>query len=373
MLGIVGVAIFWLGQWTSTKPATGANSKITPYRPLRPLAGVESRKTKPAARPDEMVRNKAAVDRIAAEKARLMTAGERLGLVKQAMMLKDVSQQADVLCGLISVLPKEEMADVSAVLFDSMNKGNPWSQNTWDGLWLRWGQVDPGGCLANLETTIGYRTSADAQNFIKGWLESDPQAALAWAKQPTSAVKEAIAAAFAISQNCKGDLQQLAAEISSLSPDSATVKECMVNYYDLALLAGNSPSPAVIYDELPPALRAVAWPVTMERLSHLDAQMAADWLGQHQNDPGLDYRATADLVRYMAQDDPAGVAKWTSQFPVFSTNGTDANHEHPALIAVSQWLQSDPGAAKTWLQQQPSTAPWVVRFLPQSEETDARN
>ena len=103
------------------------------------------------------------------------------------------------------------------------------------------------------------------------------------------------------------------------------------------------------------------------------AQMAADWLGQHQNDPGLDYRATADLVQYMAQDDPAGVAKWTSQFPVFSTNGTDANHEHPALIAVSQWLQSDPGAAKTWLQQQPSTAPWVVRFLPQSEETDARN
>ncbi len=332
---------------------------------------MESRSIKPNARPDEMARNKAAVDRIAADKARLMTRGERLALVNQAMMLSDVSQQADLLCGLISVLPKEEMADVSTALFASMNKGNPWSQNTWDGLWVRWGQVDPEGCLANLGTTIGYRIPSDAQNFMKGWLENDPQGALAWAKQPTTTFQEAAAAAFAISQNCKGDLHQLAAEISSLSSTSATVKECMVNYYDLALLAGNSPSPSVIYDELPPALRPVAWPVTMERLSHLDAQKAADWLDQHQNDPGLDYRATADLVRYMAQGDPAGVAKWTSQFPVSSTNTADANSEHPALIAVSQWLQSDPVAAKAWLQQQPTNTPWVAHFLPRSGESEA--
>ena len=373
LLGITGIAIFWLGQLTSTKPAPKADAKVAHYRPARPLAGIDSRKAKPPAHPNVEPRNKVATDRAAADKARLMTPEERVALVKQAMMLTDVGQQADLLCGLISVLPKEEMADVSTVLFQSMNSGNPWSQDTWDSLWVRWGQVDPQGCLANLETMIGYRIPSDAKNFMKGWMESDSQAALAWAKQPTTSVKEAMAAACAISQNCKGDLHQLAADISSLPADSATVRECLLNYYDLALVAGNGSSPAVVYDELPKSLQQAAWPVTMDRLSHIDAQQAADWLNEHLHDPGLDYRATADLVRYMAQDDPEGVAKWTAQFPVSASDTADGSPEHPAMIAVSQWLASDPAAAKAWLLQQPSSAPWVARFLSRSGEYENRH
>ncbi len=369
LLGIAGVGVFWLGQWTSSTPAAEAGAKIAPYRPTRPYSRPDSRRIKSPAPLNTEPRNKAATDHAAADKARLMTPEERIALVKQAMMLTDVSQQADLLCGLISVLPKEEMTDVSTVLFTSMNSGNPWSQDTWDSLWVRWGQVDPQGCLANLETMIGYRIPSDAKNFMKGWMESDPQAALAWAKQPTTSVKEAMAAACAISQNCKGDLHQLAADISALPAGSATVRECLLNYYDLALVAGNGSSPAAVYDELPHALQQAAWPVTMDRLSHIDAQQAADWLNEHLHDPGLDYRATADLVRYMAQDDPAGVAKWTAQFPVSATNSADGSPEHPAMIAVSQWLGSDPAAAMAWLRQQPRSAPWVARFLPQTAES----
>jgi hypothetical protein len=262
IVGALGLSIFLLGRWTSdigkgeAKPSAGEHAKSPGNQP--PWA------TRSAARADAApLVKKLSIDQAAVAKARKMTPEERLALATQAMMVTDVSQQGKILCGLIPALTKEEMVGVNTLLYESMMRGNPWSQDTWDSLWVRWGQVDPAGCLANAGKPIAFGTRADGQNFMKGWLESDPSAALAWAKKPITNPQHAAAAAYAISQNTNGDLTQMAKVISSLPADGMTRRESLVHYFDTAILTEKDASPAKIYDGLPAVLRSSAWPVAM--------------------------------------------------------------------------------------------------------------
>ncbi len=369
MVGALGLGIFLLGRWTSdigkgeVKPSAGELAKSFGNQP--PWA------TRSAARADAApLVKKLTLDQAAVAKARKMTPEERLALATQAMMLTDVSQQGKILCGLIPALTKEEMTEVNTRLYDSMMRGNPWSQDTWDSLWVRWGQVDPAACLAKSGTPIAFATRADGQNFMKGWLESDPIAALAWAKQSISNPQHAAAAAYAISQNANGDLNQMAKVISALPADSMTRRESLVNYFDAAILAEKGASPATIYDGLPATLRSAAWPVAMERLSQGDPEEAKKWLGQHLNDPGRDYFATGRLVAGMARNDPASTAEWASKLPINPPKNSGEPEFHPAFIAVGQWLDKDRAAAKAWLQRQPSGTPWATYFLPKLAAQD---
>jgi hypothetical protein len=199
---------------------------------------------------------------------------------------------------------------------------------------------------------------------MAGWLETQPEAALAWAHQAKGDFREATAAAYAITSSAQGDLKKMESGMLAVAGDKLTIQACFGDYFDLATSTGDKPQPSAVYEQLDPALRPAAWPEVVTRLAYSDPETAAAWLKQHANDPGHDEQATYNLVIQLAGKDPAGTAKWASELPV-ATTGDGANGlPHPAAQAVGQWLQQDPEAAHAWLLTQPADAPWVAPFKP---------
>ena len=60
------------------------------------------------------------------------------------------------------------------------------------------------------------------------------------------------------------------------------------------------------------------------------------------------------MVFDLSRKDAEGTAKWAAGLPVIE--GPDP---HPAVIAISQWLRSNPAEAKAWIATLPQDSPWA--------------
>lgn len=301
------------------------------------------------------------------EKAGLLSPDQRITLMKKAAVLADPGRQAEVLCGLISAMTPDELTETTKALLDAQRRGNGWSQAVWNSLWTRWGNVDPAACLALSAKGAAMNTSEDYRYLMSGWLDTDPQAALAWAMQPGHDSQTAAAAAFAITRSAKGDLKQMESAILAISGNEATAKACLHDYFDLAISSDHPRTPAALYDEIAPSLRAAAWPVVLERLAYTDPQEAAAWLGEHAADPGRDYQVAYRLVESLSRIDPEGTAAWAVGLPLSDISNGDPLEAHPARIAITAWLSRDRAAARAWILSQPEGIPWISHFRSQFE------
>ena len=368
-VALIGLAAFLMGRGKPGEPAGHASAETTARS-----SPAEVRPTPPPAPaiPDARAKLKARVgtDVLTAEKAALLTSGERIELLQKAALLADPEKQADILCGLISAMTQDELTEATKTLLVAQRRGNSWSQEVWNTLWTQWGRVNAEACLALSKTgerypgwngLNGLNTPNDYRCLMAGWLEAQPEAAMAWAREAKDNLREATAAAFAITSSAKGDLKQMESAILAITGDKLTTQACFRDYFDLATSTGDKPLPSVVYDQLDPALRAAAWPEVVERLSYSDFDTATSWLKQHGNDPGHDDQATYALVGTLAEKNPAGTTKWASELPVTTGDGA-SGLPHPAVLAVQRWLEQDREAANAWLLTQPADVPWVTAF-----------
>lgn len=367
-VALIGLAAFLMGRGKSGDPMASA---VKETAASSSPANVKATSQGPPA-PDARVKVKPRVgtDVLSPEKAAQLTSEERIALLKKAALLADPEKQADILCGLISAMDQGELTDAARILLDAQRRGNSWSQEVWNTLWTQWGRVNAEACLALSKTgehypgwngLNGLNTPNDYRCLMAGWLETQPEAAMAWASQAKDNLREATAAAFAVTSSAKGDLKQMESAILAISADKLTAQACFKDYFDLATSTGDKPQPSAIYDQLDPALRPAAWPEVAERLAYSDAKSAAAWLKQHATDPGHDEQATYAVVGSFAQKDPAGTAKWASELP--ATTSDSANRlPHPAVMAIELWMRQDQEAANAWLLTQPDGAPWMAPF-----------
>ncbi len=351
-LGVLAVAAAFLaGRWTAPgESKVGFPAENGMQTSNRTRERIEPRPTalKSAAE------RSAGMNRYSEQTARRMTSKQRLDLLGKGALVYDGGKQAEMLCGVINALTKEEMQTAMDLLAQAQDGGNACAQIVWDTLWKQWGRVDPVACIKYLNATPNSKSRSDARHVMEGWLETDADAALAWAKDAKNTRLDAAAAAMAMTWNSGGDLKQLGEAILSRPPGDKAARDCMWDYFDLASLSKDSPTAGRIYDDLPPGLKEAAWPVTLQRLTYTDPQSAKDWLQQHANEPGHSYLEAGRLVYDLSRKDPEGTAKWAAGLPIVL--GQD---QHPASIAISRWMQSDPQAAKAWLATLPQDSPWA--------------
>jgi hypothetical protein len=348
------ITAFLLGRWTApaadnTKNEATDNGKLS--RIQRPRGESASAPVKSAAE------RSAGMNRYSEQSARRMTSQQRLDLLGKGALVFDSNKQAEMLCGVINALTKEEMQEAMRLLAEAQDGGNACAQVVWDTLWKQWGRVDPVECVKYINETSGTKSRTDARHVMEGWLEANPEAALAWAKDAKNTRLDGAAAAMAMTWNAGGDLKQLEEAILARPPGDMAAKDCLWDYFDLSSLATDSPTAAQVYEKLPPALQESAWSVTLQRLTYTDPQAGKDWLEQHAGDPGHNYQETQRLVFGLSRQDAEGTAKWAARLPV-----TDGPGPHPAAIAIGQWLRSDPPAAKAWIATLPADSPWAGTF-----------
>ena len=275
-------------------------------------------------------------------------------MVRKGALISDGLKQEAFLRGVLPSLSKDELGHAIALLGKAQDRGNFCAQGVWDEVWRQSGRVNAEGCLS----TFAKNTSrGDCRHLMEGWLEADPEGALAWAKTPKSSPPEVAAAAYALTHEAGGDASKLLSTISSLPTDAAVTKECLKDYFDLADLTGQTQGTASTYDQLPPTLKPQAWETTMQRLIYTDPQLAVDWLASHVNDAGRNYRPTAPLFVELAKDDPAGAAAWAAKLP-----DEPNDSYHPGQIVYSTWIRKDSTAAKAWLDTIPLSTAWAYRF-----------
>jgi hypothetical protein len=365
LIVLTGAAAFLIGSRTSGG-SDGArsgnletNTRTSPARAVaRATPTADDRSTRKPQTGSHALSN---------EEAGLLSPDQRVALMKKAAVLADPGRQAEVLCWLISAMTPDELTETTKALLDAQRRGNGWSQAVWNSLWTRWGNVDPAACLALSAKGMGMNTSEDYRYLMSGWLDADPQAALAWAMQPGHDPQAAAAAAFAITRSAKGDLKQMESAILAVSGNEATAKACLHDYFDLAISSDNPRTPAALYDEIDPSLRAAAWPVVLERLAYTDPQEAAAWLGKHAADPGQDYRVAYRLIESLSRMDPEGTAEWAVGLPLSNISNGEPVDAHPAGIAIHAWISRDRAAAGKWILSQPEGIPWVSYFRSQFE------
>lgn len=353
----IGAAAFLMGRWNA-REAAGRDGRSLDAGPI----SVRERPSRPVRDAGEVAGplTTAVCGGISAEKAARLSSAERMALLVNGAMVYNSGNQTAVLCDLISTFSKEEIREAARLFSEVEKRGNFQTREVWDSLWKQWGRVDPVGCLASAGRDAIARSSGDARNVMAGWLETDAAGALAWAKGPKRGQLEAAAAAFAITQSTNGDINRLDSAIRALPSDGLTRQECLEDYFDLASLAGEDQSVPAIYDQLDPSLRAVAWPVAMQRLTYGDPQEAVSWLQNHAGDPGRDYGVVERLIDELAEKDPAGTLKWAVELPAPLIGDPFAEQSHPALMVMRKWQQQDPAAAAAWLKTQPPDAPWAL-------------
>ncbi|WP_193213102.1 hypothetical protein [Luteolibacter marinus] len=276
--------------------------------------------------------------------------------MKKAALLSDPNRQEDVLCGLVSVMTREELEESVETLRQAMGRGNTWSQEVWDTVWSQWGKVDPHACLDLAEKGGALFTSNDCRCFMAGWMETDPEGALQWAREPGKDSRGQAAAAYALIQDTGGDLDKVGNAMALFSGEDGTARAGWHDFFDLAIARDTSNSPGVVYESMTPELQAKAWPVVLDRLAYTDPDEAATWLEEHAADPGGVYQWNRFLA-VMAIRDPAAMAEWASRLPTVSNSGEPIPGTHPLQIAWSQWVSSDPGAAKAWIESRPDGDP----------------
>ncbi len=366
LIAIVGIGAFIAGNRTldGSKEA-GTSSPDSGTRSADPRAGVRSTAS------DREDRTPTGRGELSSDDARRLTPEERIALLNKAALLADPEKQANIICGLISAMSKDELGSTTEALLEIQSRGNAWSQAVWNSLWTQWGRIDPQTCLELSAHGSGLNTGADYRCLMSGWLETDPGAALEWANRPGLNDRESIAAAFAISHDAGTDLGRLQSAILAIPDNPATARAALHDYFDLALASGEDPALSAVYDRMDPALRQVAWPVMMQRLAYTDPEQAVAWLRDHATDPGRDYRSIERVLLPMAVTDPAGMVSWASRLPVPKNDDPDAMSVHPALLAVNRWMKQDPSAARAWLQTQPADTPWSRLFSPKTPDETA--
>ena len=299
--------------------------------------------------------------------ARQLTSEQRLDLVKKALLIEDEDQRTASLLPLIQALTKEELHAATDLFRENEMDSGSFKKSSWGTLWVQWGRLDPLGALPFLKNDPIDHDLPTARLIMKGWLETDPAAALAWAQEPKDSFTKTIMAREAIIRSADGDPQKLAASLLALPAGEDTVKFCLDDYFKLVGTTTGNPDAAVIYENIPAPLRDAAWPVAMKRLTKGDLQVAADWLNAHVNDPGRTYEATEALIYQLDIKDPTGTARWTATFPDVSDQD---DNRHPAVGPTILWYRLEPDAAKAWLQTQPSNLHWVSNVLKIIEEED---
>ena len=203
---------------------------------------------------------------------------------------------------------------------------------------------------------------------MRGWLESDPAAALAWAKSPDRTQLEAYAAPMALAHAAGGDPARLQADLQSM-PEGLARKLGVRELYDMELMKNTGRTAAQIYDSIPESLKADAWGATAQRLAMTDQEAAKVWVAQHAGEPGTDYLATMKMVRDMAKSDPEGTAKWAVNLPANEISPEKPQGPpHPVIDATHQWIRQDAAAAAAWLKSLPEDQTWAVKVLERMEQ-----
>ena len=319
--------------------------------------------------------------------ARQLTTLQRLDLLKKALASYERDKSDDYLCSLIAALTKDELSEASSIIdywdslyinryiedTDSQNltrgmASRNYTDRIGDALSMQWGRVDPATWLEKKEKSgVITPNLADAVAVMKGWFESEPDAALAWAQTAQLNFYETYMAAKALTLSAAGDPQKLAASLLAFPAEDQRAKDCLPTYFELIVTTTGNPDAAAIYEELPATLRESAWPIAMSRLTDADPQAAVGWLTAHVNDPGRDYLATYRLLFNLAGEDPSGTAQWAATLP---DDTTDPAWVHPACQVTLPWLAKDRTSAEAWLQTQPPTLRWVEETLRKLEETE---
>lgn len=352
-----GVAAYVAGQWSQRETTPGGVAAETgrPASLARPLPPRGSRDGATAVR--ALGKYASCSKEYSAGNAARLTSEQRLELLANGAWAGDYGNQEAMLCGLISVLTREEIRQAADILGSIQDQGNSQAPEVWKSLWQQWGRLDPEGCLKFFGPDAVAKSPVDARNVMTGWLEVNADAALAWARKPGKSPLEAAAAALAISRSVNGDLKQLETAILKLPEGEETSKVCLEDYFDLATLAGDDQTAATVYDGLPSELRPAAWAVAAKRIGYADSATAKAWVTQHASDPGRNYGGISDLFSTLMHEDPAGTVRWAAQLPY----SAESDPVHPAFYPVLRWEQSDPVAAAEWLKTQPPDAKWIPR------------
>ncbi|MES2658728.1 MAG: hypothetical protein V4689_08920 [Verrucomicrobiota bacterium] len=355
-----GAAAYLAGQWSQreTSPASVAAEIGRPASNARPRQPRGSRDPVTAVR--ALGKYASCSREYSAGNAARLTSEQRLELLANGAWADDYGNQEAMLCGLITVLTREEIHEAADILGSIQHQGNWQGPEVWKSLWQQWGRLDPEGCLKFFGPDAVSKTPVDARNVMTGWLETDADAALAWAWKPGKSSLESAAAALAISRNANGDLKQLESAMLKLPAGEGTAKVCMEDYFDLATLSGEDETPAAIYESINPELRPAAWSVTAKRLGYGDLDTAREWVTRHAHDPGRNYSGLTDLLQSLSHVDPAGTVRWAAQLPYSAAS----DPIHPASLPVERWAERDPEAALAWLKTQAPDAPWRLRVFP---------
>ena len=297
---------------------------------------------------------------LTADQARQLTSEQRLERLRKAAAIEGDTVQAASLLPLIEALTKEELPAATTLLRDIRKDTDSIIQSNWDALALQWGRLDPIGFSPFFKDDLFVRRDFDPHVVMQGWLETDPTAAIAWAQNRKANYLETLMATTAIIHSAYGDPQQLAAAIQAFPAEDGRIPSCLLGYFDLVGKTTGNTNLAVIYENMPPALRKVAWSAVMGSLAETDPQAAVDWLNAHVHDPGRNYAAACRLMNRLSDEDPAGTAQWAATFP---DDIDDNDSPNPACAATFNWLEKDPVAAKAWLQTQSPTLHWVRTVL----------
>lgn len=363
-IALVCIAAFLMGRGNFGGPAHPVASEVNTRTTSSQSAAA------PIANIKSVVKTRISTDVVTTATAGKMTPAERVALLKKAALLADTGKQSDILCGLISAMTQEELVESTQALLDAQMNGNSWSQEVWNSLWTQWGRVGAVACLELSQQSSGGKTwngfkglntYNDYRCLMAGWLETHPEEAMAWAKLDKLDNGSAAGAAYAITSSAQGDLKQMETAILGIAGNKLTARACFEDYFDLAATSADKPSPALIYDRLPPALRSAAWPTVAERLSQGDPRAAATWLESHANDPGYEPRAAYGLIQRISGKNPEEAVQMAISLPA------SAGGMQPAVEMVRGWLEKDPAAANAWLKTQPANSAWVAPFFEKPE------
>ncbi|HEY1122220.1 MAG TPA: hypothetical protein VGE67_11500, partial [Haloferula sp.] len=178
------------------------------------------RKPKSAADSDSRAVSFVSDHALTVEEARALTSEERMALITRGGMSWNSGNQIALMGGVIAALTKDEIGPATEILGGIQDRGNFQTQEVWNALWTQWGRVDPTKALEFFAAEHSGKSKSDARNMMTGWIETDPLAAFAWAKQPKQSSLEAAAAALAITRNANGDPKRMEASILALPADS---------------------------------------------------------------------------------------------------------------------------------------------------------
>jgi hypothetical protein len=375
IVACTGIAAFLIGKMSSSPAdpaAKGSSEAETPTDSSRKSrefveSGKESGRERSQRPPVETKQTTPVID------ATKMTREERLSLLGKAAVVSNNGDHVEKMLAVIAALQPGEMKDAVNLIGNAQTNGNFQAPQVWTAMWYQWGKVDPLECFARFRAIPSGKGPGDARNTMRGWLETDPQAALAWAKQPDRTPLEASAAAMALAHAANGDPSKLQADLQSM-PEGNARKLGIRELYDMEVMKDGGRGAAQIYDSFPESMKADAWGPTAKLLATTDQAAAKEWVTQHAGEPGTDYLTTLPMVRSLAKKDPEGTAKWALNLPAndISPDKMDGP-PHPVIEATFQWVQQDAAAAETWLRGLPEEQKWTGRVLEMIERRKGGN